>query len=187
MPTKMGPAPAALPVPAHPADALVAGRVAERRQELAQHNPAAVQVSGAALRAGADAAWGHVPQLRGDRQVRYREAQLLGEKALPAEDLADIGMEGPEGERVLLAILRTLAARALSIPHLVIPAPAGTSTEAVAFDVLTRGSQAAGALAEALRDGRIDSGEARRLCPAARELHESLGALLALLARGEAA
>jgi hypothetical protein len=113
--------------------------------------------------------------------------QLHGEKALPVEDLAAIGLEGVEGERVLLAALRVLAARALSTPHLIVPAPAGTSTEAVAFDVLTRGAAAAHGLADALRDGRIDSGEARRLCPAARELHESLRALLALLAIKKAA
>lgn len=186
MPTKMRPAPAAAPVPQHPADALVAGRVAERRQELAEHNPAAVEVAGAALRAGADAAWGRVPQIRADRQVRYREMQLHGEKATPVEDLAAIGME-PGGDAVLLAILRVLAARALPVPHLVIPAPAGERMEPVAFDVLTRGSETARALADALRDGQIDRGEAIRMCPAARDLYESLGALLALLESRRAA
>lgn len=76
MAPKMRPSSPAQPVPAHPADALVAGRIRERRQELAEHNPAAVEIAGSALRAGADAAWGHVPALRADRQVRYREMQL---------------------------------------------------------------------------------------------------------------
>lgn len=187
MPTKMRPSSPAQPVPAHPADALVAGRIRERRQELAEHNPAAVEIAGSALRAGADAAWGHVPALRADRQVRYREMQLHGEKALPVEDIAAMAQEGEDGARVSLAILRVLAARALPMPHLVIPAPAGERLEPVAFDVLTRGSETARSLAEALRDGLIDSGEALRLCPAARELYESLGALLALLESRRAA
>lgn len=88
----------------------IRARLAERRKELEQHNPQAITCAAQVLAAMADAAYQHVPSIRCDRQVRYREAQFQAEKATPIEDLAAIGLESEKGREVAIAGLRVLAA-----------------------------------------------------------------------------
>jgi hypothetical protein len=89
---------------------LVRGRIIERRQDLAVDEPGGIDVGAQAIAAMHEAAYGEIPQIRCDRQVRYRGMQLAGEKALPLEDLPAIRRKGPVGQAVVVAALRVLAA-----------------------------------------------------------------------------
>lgn len=173
------------PEPLSPATALTLARLRERRAELAEHSPAGLTVAADALAAMHAAAWGHVPAVRCDRQLRYREAQLQAERALPIEDLAAMTLEGPEGLAVVLAGLRVLA-RACGYALTPLAPCSIPVSEATARVVETSGSLGA-CLTRAMADGEVDTNEARSIEPLADHLRRDVEALSAIIARRVAA
>jgi hypothetical protein len=87
----------------------IRAHLALRREQLAEYNPAALDVAAEVLAAIHGAGDRHAAALRADKTDRYRRAQLWGEHGLPLEDLAAIALESPEGREVVLAGLRVFA------------------------------------------------------------------------------
>jgi hypothetical protein len=87
---------------------LMRRRLAERRELLEAHNPAAIDVAAAALAALHGALSRHAASVRCDRQARFRLMQLMGERALPLEDMVSIAHETPVGKAAVLAALRVI-------------------------------------------------------------------------------
>lgn len=164
---------------------LVLGRLRERRQELGQHNGRALEVSAVSLAAMHDAAYGHVPAIRSDRQVRYREMQLAGERAMPLEDLAAIGLEGPVGARVAFEGLRILAG---ALGYLLVPvdAPSAEIHEAAAAVVEDLGPVVAGVTRAMADDGKVDDLEAADISPKVQVLKGRIATLESALSRRRA-
>lgn len=147
-------------VPMTGAAELVLVRLEERRQELASHSPAGMSLAAAVLAAMGRTANGHTPDIRCDRQVRYRLLQFDGSKPLPVEDLAAIALEGDLGHTVAVAGLRVLA-EACGFALTPIDAREADVLDAGA-DLIEAASVTGAALIRDARDGRIDEPEAHR-------------------------
>ncbi len=162
---------------------LLLSRLRERRQELVAHNPGAVELAAAILAAMHTAANGRTPELRGDRQVRYRVMQLMGERALPLEDLACVALEGEAGRAVAVAGLRVLVGalgyRLVANGDLPGPRPA----EAAAALHEARGPVDAGITRALADDGHVDAVEAAELVPAVARLARRVDQLVAAVGR----
>lgn len=173
-------APTAQQGPVSGSAALIVGRIRERRQELADHNPEAVQLAGVVIAALHEAAYRHVPEIRCDQQVRHRLKQLMGERALPLEDLVAIGEENEAGRAVAVAGLRMLLGAWGYTLTAVEPGARIGQTAAEVFE--GAGRLGAGMTIALEGDGRVDAAEAERLAPIAEELHRDSGRLLGDLA-----
>lgn len=139
----------------------VAVRIEERREELAQHNPGAVRLAGAVLAAMRDRANGHTPDIRVDRQIRHRQLQFDGSKALPVEDLAAIAMENDLGRDVIIAGLSVLAE---AIGQTLTPIGASAvPLRAAASRVLAQMGATTARAAAALEDNEITEHEAAQI------------------------
>ncbi len=150
--------------PTSGAAALVLGRLQERRDELAHHSPRALRVAAEILAAAHELAYGHVPEIRCDRQVRYREAQLCGERAMPIEDLVAVSLESQRGLETTLAGL-VIWLRELGYTIRALDGPPADIVTAAARAARAAGDAQA-AITEALaNDGDVDGEEAERIAP----------------------
>ena len=175
--------PEAQEVPMSGAAELVLSQLRSRREELDAHNPEALRLAAAGLAAMHDAAYRHGPEIRADRQVRYRIMQLMGEKGLPFEDVAAIALEGGSiGAEVVRAGLRViLAALGDQVTSAVPPAAEIVDTAAGAME---RSGALGAKLSRAMaNDGEIDAAEATDALPTARRLKADAVALEATLTR----
>jgi len=161
---------------------LVRGRLAERRAELGEHSPRALDLAAIALAAMHEAAHGHVPAIRSDRQVRFRSMQLVGERALPIEDLVAISIEGPVGRAVALAALRRLAG---PLGYLLVAEDAGAAevSEALAGVAESHGTAIAVVARALANDGRVDADEAATIEPHIQSLKSQVASLETAVAR----
>jgi hypothetical protein len=125
----------------------------QRRHALSER---ALSVTAEALSSGHLVAWQNVPRLACDRTPRYREAQLLGERALPLEDLPAMAQESVEGRVVALAMLRSLLAQLEPAER---QADLGSSGAALARE----GAEALGEILISIRDSHVDANEAARI------------------------
>lgn len=103
------PAPGSVEVPLYGSADLIRENLAEHRTELAEHNPAALNVAARALSLMHEISSRRVNEIRADRSRRYRSLQLMGERSLPLEDLVAIALEGEAGREIALQGLRLLA------------------------------------------------------------------------------
>lgn len=151
---------------------LILGRLVERLGDevVLDFDPRVLQVSAAALAAMHEAAWQRTPEIRGHQTTRYRAMELMAEKALPFEELAEIALSGPDGMAVVLAGLRVLLCE---IGHGVHPLEAEPAGEQRALAGIVEGiGRIACVAGKALSDGNVDEGEARdvdREIPAIKE------------------
>lgn len=155
---------------------LIRAQLAERRQDLADHNGVALDTVAVALAALHDAAHRHVPEIRCDRQVRYRGLQLQGKRALPIEDLVAIGLEAPVGHAAAVAALRVIAGRF----GYTLARNESASPEALreSHACLTeRYADVSAGLSRALADGSIAPAEAADLGPDIHRLKEVVAEL----------
>ncbi len=158
---------------------LVRGRIVERRQDLAAHNGAALDLVARVLAAMHDAAYGQIPSIRCDRQVRYRGMQLAGEKALPLEDLCAVQLEGATGQAVALAELRIRAAAAGYALTPLEGQASGDVHECLA-QLIEQSSTVAAGLSRALEDRVFAPDEAVDLSPKIQRLKEAVASLEAV-------
>jgi hypothetical protein len=159
---------------------LVRGRIIERRQDLVADSPGAVDVAASALAAMHEAAYGNVPQIRCDRQVRYRGMQLAGEKSLPLEDLAAIALRGPVGASVALAALRAIA-RAIGYQVTPIDARGDAGAHEALAQVAESSTAVIAGLARALEDSNLDALEAEGLAPQVERLRGAVAEAAAVI------
>jgi hypothetical protein len=144
---------------------LVAGRIGDRRKDLAAHTGEewpgggrrGIDLAALALRTMAVLANGHTPQIRCDKQVRVRLLQFDGTLGTTIEDVTAIGEEGVLGRDVAVQGLTTIldvwgydVARRDA-------APVGLP-QALATTARSAGNVVAFAT-EAASDGRIDHDE----------------------------
>lgn len=168
------------PVPLSASAALVLQTLRERRQGLASHNTAGLEVAAAMLAAMHEAAHGHVAALRADRSTRYRDKQLMGTRELGVVDLCAIAFEDDERGRVValagLAILAQALGQTLQ--------PCDARVEALHESKAQAGEVVAHLHAEidrAMADHQVDPHEAAAIGPMFTAAHERLNSLQASL------
>jgi hypothetical protein len=142
---------------------LTAGRIKDRRPELAEHVPSGepgVTLAARVIHAMKTKANGHTPDLRLDRQKRYRGFQFDGSKALPIEDVTAIAFESDLGREVVLDGLRVLAE---ALGYGLTPLQVTTADVLDAgTDLMDEAVAAGAALLRDAKDGTIDEPEAHR-------------------------
>jgi hypothetical protein len=154
----MAPAPAPPRVPA--ADPLdqYRERLSRRRSLLARATPAAVDLAAESLAGLHGILGGSVETCSGPRNGRYARSQLLGERALPLEDLAWWSLQAP---RAAVEALRPLA-RAAGY-RLVPAAPLARAIPEAAAQLDAAASRVSAGMLRALADGVVDDIERRAL------------------------
>lgn len=133
-------------------------RLARRRSLLARRAPAAVDIAAAALAGLHGQLCGAVEACSGVRGGRYVRSQLMGERALPVEDLAWLALQAP---RAAVEALRPLARAA---GYRLVPAsPLARAIPEATAELDLAASRVTSTVTRALADGRVDA-EERRAC-----------------------
>lgn len=156
IPQNVAPGPRSVPGPALDAVAQTASRISVRRPELATSEPEAVALAAEALAALHGQLAGAMTSVRGPRRGRYARGQVVGERALPVEDVAGLALRAP---RAVVELLRPLA-RACG-QRLVPEAPLARSIHEATADLDFAAAQVVSSLIRALADGRVDPDEKR--------------------------
>jgi hypothetical protein len=159
---------------------VIRGRIAERRQELDELAPEAVDLAAAVTAAVHEALYQQVTALRGDRTPRYWRGVLLGEHALAIEDLARLAYEAPEAIRRALDLLEHAVGRQAQDE----PGSAGTVAREGA-DVARTGGELMAAVVLAAEDDRVDVLERENLLAKLAAHKREVAELEAAVARGE--
>ena len=163
--TTMAPkiAPAALDaeVPLSGTAELIVENISRRREELAQHNPAAVRAAARVYAAIYQRVWGRMSQLAGATSARMLRLRVMAQRSMAIEDWIALGFESPEGHAAAVDALREAGA---ALGQRVIPdegaAPRSAHVEMAELSALT-GATLHRALKD-LEDGRIDDWPALR-------------------------
>ena len=145
-------------VPLSPVAALTRDRIAERRAELEEHAPAAIDLAARVLARMHEELSGRLVELAADRTPRYRRGQLGGEHGLPVEDLVLLAQRAPAEVAAGLAVL--LAAIGYRLE------PLGDAVKSVGSegaDVARSAGRLTAAVLEAIEDGDVSAEEADRL------------------------
>lgn len=175
-PEKIAQAPQPATLPISGAAEVVALRIADRRkklvehQKLVPHKPQGIALAAVGLSAGYEIANGHTPNIRADRQVRYRIEQFAGGEPMPLEDLTTIGEESEFGRGVAIATFTAiLAAWGMDV----VPSALGDSKAALLRsmgEVAKSTGEFVEAITEAESDSTINASEAADIAKQARHL-----------------
>lgn len=163
--------PAPVPAGAHSAPEVLS-LMRARREALALHNARALPLASSSIGVLAAKLSGHAPAVRCDRQVRFRNMQLSGEKGLPFEDLVAIALEAQLGTRAVVEMLAHFLGQlgyavTSQDPTAEQPGESLADVASAAGDLMAEGMRD-------LSDGRLDDDERRRLLAKAGTLREQL-------------
>ena len=142
-------------VPLPPMAALTRDQIAQRRAELEEHAPEAIDLAARVLARMHEELSGSLSALSGDRTPRYRRGQLGGEHSLPLEDLVLLALRAPAAVATGLGVL--LQAIDYRLPGDV----AGVGSEGA--DVARSAGRLTAAVIAAVEDGELSVEEAERL------------------------
>jgi len=143
-------------------DALHAVRLGQLYPDLAEHNPDAIRLTGAVVKAFQDKANGHTPMVRCEQTPRYRQAQFAAEKKLHLAEVCGIALEGEIGREVAAAGLRVLAE---AIGYRLVAQESSTVTDRrrAAIGAVAQFGRTTEAVVTALEDDQIDEREDARI------------------------
>jgi len=145
-------------VPLPPMAALTRDQIAQRRAELEEHAPEAIDLAARVLARMHEELSGSLSALSGDRTPRYRRGQLGGEHSLPLEDLVLLALRAPAAVATGLGVLLQ------AIDYRLEPLAgdvAGVGSEGA--DVARSAGRLTAAVIAAVEDGELSVEEAERL------------------------
>ena len=142
-------------VPLPPMAALTRDQIAQRRAELEEHAPEAIDLAARVLARMHEELSGSLSALSGDRTPRYRRGQLGGEHSLPLEDLVLLALRAPAAVATGLGVLLQ------AIDYRLAGDVAGVGSEGA--DVARSAGRLTAAVIAAVEDGELSVEEAERL------------------------
>jgi len=164
--------------PLSPVAALIRDRIADRRAELEEHAPEAIDLAARALARMHEELSGRLAGLTADRTPRYRRGQLGGEHGFPFEDLADLALRAPAEVAAGLGVLL------VAIGYRIEPlgdAAKGVGSEGA--DVARSAGRLSAAVLEAIEDGDLSAAEADRVAEEIADHKRELAELEAAVAK----